>query len=348
MDVLRVFSGDGLRFLLDKIPYPIIIHQEGTITYVNMAAVHMSKVKDRSLLIGTSLISLIDEDSREKAIRYIKNKQEYDSEVFRVKDINMGIYDVEVMKSYVNLNDETHSLLVIKDITAYMKELEDAARIQRHTMTRFPDLPEGLGFRYSYKPFKVVSGDFFFVNRFSESCIIGILGDVKGKGLSAALNTSALKSLFYEVSDVSENTEYMAHSLNHGVQRLLNEEYVAAIIFKLDLKEKTLSLTGAGITEFLIKPLDGHLQRHLIQGPFLGMLDKDMFEHVNYDFNLGDEIYLYTDGIELYEDHDHIKMIDESGDFMGRCRQLDSFAEKQPIDDVTWLAFKYEGEGFDG
>ncbi len=325
--------------LFEQIPYPIIIHTSGIIVSANSAAVELSGTVSMEKLIGEQILSFLEEDCRVKALAYMTEKIEYTNELFGMIDRN-GIHkDIEINKSYFLEEDETYTFLIIKDVTEVRAGLLRASKIQKKSMASSLEEIKGLSFDTGYCPYDIVSGDFYYHEERNEHCIVGILGDVKGKGISAALNTSAMKILFYEALDKSTSTKAMASRINKGILRLLGEEYVAAIIFRIELDKKIISVTGAGISEFIYRNQDG-ITIEMVKGPFLGMFEEDMFENRHFPFEQGTEVIFYSDGLELAGFGKMLKDISDSETFGERIKHLQDVCTLQSEDDRTWAVFR--------
>lgn len=163
----------------------------------------------------------------------------------------------------------------------------------------YKKLPEvdGLEFGTVYVPAKSVSGDLYFMKRINQAQIIGIIGDISGKGLSAAMSVSAFEVIFHESVKAGTPLMDFVELLSQKVSDYLMNTYVAAIVYLIDLDRGTIELTGAGINEFYAITSKGLLKRYELKGSSLGM-----FEHLSYDsikLTLQEimRLILYTDEI---------------------------------------------------
>jgi serine phosphatase RsbU (regulator of sigma subunit) len=201
-------------------------------------------------------------------------------------------------------DDDGKLILIIeqlRDITEERLEVERAASIQRHRLSMVFPLPEFAEMRAIYVPAKDISGDFYHVHKIDEHCVVGLIGDVSGKGISAALSISAMKVLFYEALQYCKHPSDVLSYMNNKVADHFPEDYVAACCFKLNFKDKSLSVSCAAISEFMIKN-DNQLKRFELPGPFLGMFKNTDFEQRVFRIFSDSKLYFYTDGFQMLVD----------------------------------------------
>jgi PAS domain S-box-containing protein len=198
--------------------------------------------------------------------------------------------------------DENGKLMLIieqlHDITEEKQELERAAMLQKQRLKYEFPLPQYAAMSSVYIPAKDISGDFYHIHKIDDSSIIGLLGDVSGKGISAALSISAMKVLFYESLQYYNEPMDLINYMNNKITQHFPDEYIAVVCFKLDFKEKLLKVVSAGINEFVIKA-DNKLNRLEIPGPFLGMFANTEFEESVFALKKDSKLYLYSDGFRL-------------------------------------------------
>lgn len=283
------------KFFIDALPEIILIIKEGKIILANKKAEEV-----QSALIGADIREFI-KSSFEKA-QYRLSLLSDDT-----RSVGPSEYEVtlkngekrhfEMISTFITIEGMPAALTTARDITSRKKDLVYASLLQKKMM--YKKLPEvdGLEFGTVYVPAKSVSGDLYFMKRINQAQIIGIIGDISGKGLSAAMSVSAFEVIFHESVKAGIPLMDFVELLSQKVSDYLMNTYVAAIVYLIDLDKGTIELTGAGINEFYAITSKGLLKRYELKGPSLGM-----FEHLSYDsikLTLQEitRLILYTDGI---------------------------------------------------
>ena len=182
-------------------------------------------------------------------------------------------------------------------------ELEIAREIQ---MSLQPDLIPKLRMlsmaSYS-KPAKVVGGDFYDVVQPNPDWVVSIVGDVSGKGISAALYAAYAQSMFQSLSAKCESPADLLRNLNTLIsQRLRNGDFITALVACFDLNEQSVTIARAGhnwplyysaadqaVTELRPKGIS--------IGLFTGPEFDDNLEEQKIFFKNGDCLVFYSDGI---------------------------------------------------
>ena len=226
------------------------------------------------------------------------------------------------------------------DITERKKELQRATRIQRQRLsTEFPLKDKGK-LEVIYKPANFISGDFFHFFQINDHQVVGLLGDVMGKGIAAALCNSALKVLFYDIVGKVKDPAKILDALNMETPKYLEDHYVAACCFSL-IFGKHLSDCCSGISNYSLKSDGRYLLDEVIIGSFLGMFKDSKFESKIINFKKGDVFYFYTDGLENLFGQNWVKnkfasfdTIEEQKKFINNLTLDDQSLD----DDLTWLA----------
>lgn len=104
-----------------------------------------------------------------------------------------------------------------------------------------------------YVPAYTISGDFYRVNKINDELFIGILIDVKGKGISAALNISALELMFMEETFTEYEPINIVKNLNRKIAKYYEENYIAVCCFSINFSKKEFKIVGAGINQFMFQ-----------------------------------------------------------------------------------------------
>lgn len=181
-----------------------------------------------------------------------------------------------------------------------------AARVQmRYLQKEFP-LYNKANMGVLYVPAKTVSGDFYHIEVIDDDFVVGVMCDVSGKGVSAALSTSAFNVLFHEAILDNQNPIDILNDLNKRVDEFFEQTYIAACCFSLDFKNNIANIAGAGISQFMYASDKEYCQQKIVKGPFLGMFEDSKFDQDIIQFKSGDKFYFFTDGLDFIVDNEKI------------------------------------------
>ncbi len=149
-----------------------------------------------------------------------------------------------------------------------------------------------------YRPKRYVSGDFYdyLFNR-HEQKLTGFVMDFMGHGLSTAIQSSAVRVLFHQMTAMNVPLNKQIEWLNkESLKYFSDDSFVAAIFFEIDFKSMSLTYTAAGINYFGSKTNNGG-QVHKVKGTFLGILSEVSFEQQTVPINKGDYFLFLSDGL---------------------------------------------------
>ncbi|MCT4595499.1 MAG: cache domain-containing protein [Anaeromicrobium sp.] len=221
-----------------------------------------------------------------------------------------------------------------------------AAIWQRQSLQEKFPLANRVNMETIYVPSKTVSGDFYRMQKIDDNMVVGVIYDVSGKGVTAALNTSAFSVLFHESVVTSQNPINIIHDLNNKVANFFDETYIAACCFSFDFKRNIAKIAGAGLNEFIYGN-EEYYEKKYIKGPFLGMFEDSIFDQETIHFQSNDRFYFFTDGLESVFDDETIKekyLKKESiGEFKKNLKNIliNKSTDMQGIDDdCTLLIFE--------
>ncbi|MGW2938691.1 PP2C family protein-serine/threonine phosphatase [Streptomyces sp. NPDC001156] len=155
----------------------------------------------------------------------------------------------------------------------------------------------------------LVGGDLYAAARTDCSNRI-LIGDVRGKGLPAIEDASALLGAFREAVHEHETLPQLAAALERSVRRHLAEvaerdpdsaeRFITAVLVELPDAEETVSIVNCGHPPPLLKRRD-HMTFLCVSRPAspLGLAGStaDAFRLDTFAFVPGDTLLLYTDGL---------------------------------------------------
>ncbi len=326
-------SEERYRDLVELCPEAILVYSSGIILFANKQTEKMFG-KAKNELLGQSIGDFFNEEYISIAEYNRIKVRESTKETFRIEQrfirYDGHIFDLEISGVPIVYEEEKALQLVLRDITESKREIKRAMNLQerRHAVT-FP-LESKAVLDKLYIPATTLSGDFFIFQKISEDKVIGIIGDVTGKGLFAALNISALRVLISESLLVTHEPVQVLKDLNYKAIQHLGEEYIAVCCFLLDFHEGKLKAAGAGINEFIYVPKDHDSEWITIKGAPLGMFDNSEFDEATISFQSGDRFCFYSDGMELLFDR-----MELCGDYKYLLDKCENYSLQ---DDCTWLS----------
>lgn len=180
------------------------------------------------------------------------------------------------------------------------KDLEIARQIQLGFLPHQPPKLEGFEFYDRYEAALHVGGDYFDYVALPGNRVAVAIGDVAGKGISAALLMARLYSAarFHLLTSPSAataltglNTELASSGLGH--------RFITCVLAIIDPARSQIVIANAGHPPPVVRTGAGEIRalgRHESGLP-LGVLPNQVFTEATLPFEPGDTLTLYTDGI---------------------------------------------------
>ncbi len=148
-----------------------------------------------------------------------------------------------------------------------------------------------------------VGGDYYDFFQLSENRTIVIIGDVSGKGTSAAFHMAQLKGVFHSLIELHLSPHRFLALANNALSRCLDkDQFITASVFMIDHEKKTILYARGGHCP-AIYYYHSEQKSSLLQskGMGLGLLRRpDYSKYVasqTLTYQPGDWLVLYTDGI---------------------------------------------------
>lgn len=189
------------------------------------------------------------------------------------------------------------------------RELATAREVQLHFLPQIP--PEIAGYRFfeHYASAEEVGGDYYGYQPLSDGRIAISLGDVSGKGISAALIMARLCSeVRYRLATAPTVREGF-HQLNEEFAKPENDTwFVTFVLCVLDNRRHLVSLFNAGHMAPLCRRAAGREVEELGEentGPPLGCDPKIVYNACTAELEPGDLVLVYTDGISEAMNPEH-------------------------------------------
>jgi sigma-B regulation protein RsbU (phosphoserine phosphatase) len=178
------------------------------------------------------------------------------------------------------------------------QDLEQAAEIQRGLLpTSVPQLT-GVDLAGYNAPCRTVGGDYYDFIPYPDGRVAILVGDVAGKGMSAALLMSNLQArvqvLFDDPTDLAGQVTRLNRiiALNTPANR-----FITFFIGVFDPKSGEMTYCNAGHNPPLLARCDGRVDKLEGTGVILGILPNVTYESQTCKLDVGDVVVLFSDGV---------------------------------------------------
>lgn len=178
------------------------------------------------------------------------------------------------------------------------QELEKAREIQEGLLPKKIPQVKGLEVAGAWQPARVVGGDYYDVLKFSDRKLGICIGDVVGKGITAALLMANLQASFRAFAEEGVSPGALCGKL-HGVisHNVAQEKFVTFCYCTIDAGENRLTYACAGHCPPLLLRGTGEVISLKEGGTPLGILPGKEYRDTEVQLEAGDRLMLYTDGL---------------------------------------------------
>ncbi len=313
-----------------------------TVIYVLISMLVQAIVVNNLDLVNESLNKITNGNLDETVSVY--NSSEFAS---LSDDINQT---VDVLKGYIAAAEKRID-----------QELEFAKSIQESALPQNFKLPrEDIEIFATMDPAKEVGGDFYDFFMVNPDVLALVIADVSGKGIPASLfmmrSMAAIRSTASTGMGPADVLTRVNEVLCEGNEA---DMFVTVWIGIIDMTTGVMRCANAGHEYPVVRHDKGDYEyfkdKH---SPAIATMEGLKFREYEMQFEPGDELFVYTDGIpeaidvdiqqyggerllEILNDSKDVAMVD----LLPRVRQhlKDFVGEADQFDDVTMLGFKYKG-----
>ncbi len=369
----------------------ILINERGIIETINSATERMFGYSDKEL-IGSNVAMLMPEPFASAHDSYLHNFLttripkiigKTRREVL-AKRANGDIFPIDLVVSEMVSNGKSEFIGIVRDLTDYKRaefeivrlrqveqqkldslqhELEMAAQVQKNMLpTNFPLYPQCKEFDVlaAMIPAKQVGGDFYDVFLMNENKLFIAIGDVSGKGISAAMHMAQCVAHLRMLS----LHESRPHKILRKLNNLLCENngsgmFITLCCGVLDIKTGEFIYSNAGHNPPLTNAINDCFEFMPVpKSIILGYMKDVKYTSLTLQLSPGHTVFLYTDGVteaenqqqDLFSDERLLKLLVDFGE-VGVQKiielvnaEIDRFTEgSEQSDDITMLALHYLG-----
>ncbi|HEY4643793.1 MAG TPA: GAF domain-containing SpoIIE family protein phosphatase, partial [Bacteroidota bacterium] len=208
----------------------------------------------------------------------------------------------------------------------YEEELNMARRIQQGLLPKASPRTKGLDVSGISIPAATVGGDYFDYVELDDHRLLVFVGDVSGKGMSAALYMSKIQGMMQLASRVYSSPKEILVEVNcriyDGIER---KSFITMAVALFDSEKRSVRICRAGHNPIIMKR-NGQTTVLSMKGMGLGLEPGSVFEseleEVENPLRPGDVYLLYSDGLT--------EAMNVDRDEFGESRLLDLLARYQP------------------
>ena len=191
------------------------------------------------------------------------------------------------------------------------EELKRAREIQQLLLPSTLPQPAGVQIAGAWQPAREVGGDYFDVIQLDKDRVGICIGDVAGKGITAALLMANLQASFRAFATTEASPEMVCTKLNRFLcANIASGKFVTFFYAVLDANSRTLTYENAGHSPGHLLRSDGTTETLQGGGAVLGALPDWTYQSYTAQLQPGDMLLLSTDGITEAEN----AQLEEFGD----------------------------------
>jgi phosphoserine phosphatase RsbU/P len=215
--------------------------------------------------------------------------------------VNVITFGVEELQLSLKQRNQQLEQTVEKGSIALQQQEEELKRAREIQQMLLPDKlpqPAGAQIAAAWQPAREVGGDYFDVIQLDEKRIGICIGDVAGKGITAALLMANLQASFRAFATADASPQLVCTKLNKFLcANTATGKFVTFFYAVLDADARTLTYENAGHSPGLVLRSNGTTESLPGGGAVLGALPDWTYQDYGVNLQPGDKLVLSTDGI---------------------------------------------------
>ncbi|MCH8034286.1 MAG: PP2C family protein-serine/threonine phosphatase [Bacteroidetes bacterium] len=209
--------------------------------------------------------------------------------------------------------------LELKDKLLARTELAEGRAVQKALMPEANPEVAGWDIWLYTKPANDVGGDLLDFLKLSEDKVCISVGDVAGKGLSAALLMAKLQSTIRAIVPDYNSLMELGEKINRIFCRdSLPKLFASLVYIELDVTSGKIKILNAGHLPPLIIRND-IIEKLKITSPALGLIPDTLFNEQTAELHTGEYLIIYSDGLT--------EALNEEGNFFGENKLVEILTE---------------------
>jgi serine phosphatase RsbU (regulator of sigma subunit) len=178
------------------------------------------------------------------------------------------------------------------------QELAQAQETQKSLLPCCVPQFENYRVRAYNAPTRYVGGDFYDFLKLKSGDWMGVLADVSGKGMGAALLSSmVLGALSMEFHSGTQPPEVLAHVNRLLCEKSLPHQFVTLFLFLQNPQGLGQFISAGHNPTYLFRAATGKIEKLFSEAFFLGMFDEATFESRPFHLDKGDILVVISDGV---------------------------------------------------
>lgn len=311
--------------------------------------------EDVRFVLESGFRLLVPLASREKVLGFLALGDKLSEEPYSREDVELLMAVGQQMADnleYADLLREGQEQAILR------REVEIAREVQEKLLIKQPAPFPKLDYAGACRPARFVGGDYYDYIRYGESGLGFALGDVSGKGVSAALLMAGLQAALRVRADIhGEALEVVFSEINRHMCVATDDGRFATLFYGVfDAEALRLDYVNAGHNPpLLLRAGSGDMEHLKSTGPILGLSPESRFARGTAALHPGDILILYSDGVtEALNELDDFYGDERLEELVTRLRDapasaicdavfadVDRFAgERNQNDDITVVAIR--------
>lgn len=301
-------TAPGFWWLLQSAPDGIVIvDRKGHILVANEQMEQLFGYTEGELT-GKTIELLVPDRYHKTHIRY---RKEYVTAP-RTRPMGVGMdlfgkrkdaseFSVEISLSPVRTRQGLLVMAIVRDVTLNKREHYISETLQKTLISPIPENIPGLQIASTYHSAYTgaqVGGDFFDVFALDDQFVCIVIGDVSGKGVDASIRTALAKYSLRAYAYEDPAPLSVMKRLNKTVYlQSESDTFITLFYGVLDIKNGIFTFANAGHMPPLHLGYKSKLSQLISQGIPLGVSLQMICEEHNIEFEEGDRMLFYTDGV---------------------------------------------------
>lgn len=307
-------------------------------------------------LLKTIIISAYDDM---KNIRSAMNNGASD---FLTKPLDLNDLTITIENTITQLNQTRNYISINNQLTSIKQDLSVARRIQESFLPKFNsielDTKHVSVFGAMRSAFEV-GGDFYDFFNLDDHRIGFVVGDVSGKGISAAMFMGVTRILLRSAGLLFQKSDECISYVNNVICGDASDNIFVAVLYGiLDMNSGDIDFTNAGHTAPFILKKDGTINCIPISNnTVVGVFEDYKYKNSTLKLQNGDTLFICTDGMTEAFNQDNVvygkeRLVNQLSQLIGQSpetivntllQDVIKYEENtKQVDDVTLLAVKFD------
>ena len=193
--------------------------------------------------------------------------------------------------------------LIKKEIDELQEEQKVGSELQKRFQTTDLDVPS-FDYAQAYMPARGLAGDTIlsWIDA-TQTYLYVSIGDTAGKGVGPSLYGATCVSLLRSMAEDKKYPNLILQSLNKTLCEYQSSHmFLTFFLARIDLKTFQVDFASAGHNQMLLCRNNGTFEELSAKGIPLGIMPEFDFESCQTHIDIGDRLFLYTDGVTEAED----------------------------------------------